>query len=101
MSTTVEQPITVSTTIEEAVADLVVRGKERGYVTWEEMNETLPDNAIDPSELELILLRLEEEKIEITANQLSLALRKSSEKYLISSSYFYKELLKELGFKND
>jgi len=64
MSTTVEQPITVSTTIEEAVADLVVRGKERGYVTWEEMNETLPDNAIDPSELELILLRLEEEKIE-------------------------------------
>ena len=58
------QPITVSTTIEAAVEDLVNRGKARGFVTWEEMNETLPDNAIDPAELELILLRLEEEKIE-------------------------------------
>ncbi|MCH7925281.1 MAG: sigma-70 family RNA polymerase sigma factor, partial [Planctomycetes bacterium] len=58
------QPITVSTTIEAAVEDLVNRGKARGFVTWEEMNETLPDNAIDPSKLELILLRLEEEKIE-------------------------------------
>ncbi|MCH8149749.1 MAG: RNA polymerase sigma factor RpoD [Planctomycetes bacterium] len=58
------QPITVSTTIEAAVEDLVIRGKARGFVTWEEMNETLPDNAIDPSKLELILLRLEEEKIE-------------------------------------
>jgi len=58
------QPITVSTTIEAAVEDLVIRGKARGFVTWEEMNQTLPDNAIDPAELELILLRLEEEKIE-------------------------------------
>ena len=58
------QPITVSTNIEAAVEDLVNRGKARGFVTWEEMNETLPDNAIDPSKLELILLRLEEEKIE-------------------------------------
>lgn len=50
--------------IETAVGELLSRGKKRGYVTWEEMNELLPDDAIDPSQLELILLRLEEAKIE-------------------------------------
>ncbi len=50
--------------IQTAVGELLSRGKKRGYVTWEEMNEILPDDAIDPSQLEMILLCLEEAKIE-------------------------------------
>jgi len=50
--------------IQIAVDELVHRGNDRGFVTWEEMNEILPDDAIDPSQLEMIMMRLEEEKIE-------------------------------------
>ena len=49
--------------IQAAVEELLSRGKKRGYVTWEEMNEILPDDAIDPSQLEMILMRLEDAKI--------------------------------------
>ncbi len=51
--------------IANAVDLLMGWGKKRGYVTWDEMNETLPDDAIDPLQLELIMLRFEEMKIEI------------------------------------
>ncbi len=50
--------------IKFAVDELLERGRQRGYVTWEEMNEILPDDAIDPAQLEMIMMRLEEEKIE-------------------------------------
>ena len=48
-----------------AVDQLLELGKKRGYVTWEEMNAILPDEAVDPHQLELILLKLEEVKIEM------------------------------------
>ncbi|HNQ23626.1 MAG TPA: RNA polymerase sigma factor RpoD [Phycisphaerae bacterium] len=51
--------------IETAVQTLLQLGKARGFVTWEEMNEILPDEAVDPSQLETILLRLEEAKTEV------------------------------------
>ena len=50
--------------IEAAVEVLLGYGKLRGYVTWEEMNDILPDDAVDPAQLELVMLRLEEAKIE-------------------------------------
>jgi len=50
--------------IQAAVDELLSRGKKRGYVTWEEMNEILPDDAIDPSQLETIMMRLEDAKID-------------------------------------
>ena len=50
--------------IEAAVEELMSLGKKRGYVTWEEMNEILPDDAVDPNELEAILLQLHYAKIE-------------------------------------
>ena len=58
-------PVTgTARTVPEAIDALLEVGKKRGYVTWEEMNEILPDNAVDPNQLEKILMRLEEEKIE-------------------------------------
>jgi len=50
--------------IQIAVDHLLTIGKKRGYVTWEEMNSILPDDAIDPYQLERIMMRLEEEKVE-------------------------------------
>ncbi len=50
--------------IQIAVEELIQRGKKCGFVTWEEMNEILPDDAIDPAQLEMIMMRLEVEKIE-------------------------------------
>ena len=77
MSTASEQPVVESGTeseqpvvesgvdlVQAAVDELLLRGKKRGYVTWEEMNEVLPDDAIDPSRLEVVMMRLEEAKIE-------------------------------------
>jgi RNA polymerase primary sigma factor len=50
--------------IKKAVEALLGKGGERGYVTWEEMNKILPDEAIDPNELEKIMMRLEEGGVE-------------------------------------
>ncbi len=61
MSDVMEQPVDL---IQQAVDELLERGKKRGYVTWEEMNAILPDDAIDPSQLEMIMMRLEEAKID-------------------------------------
>ncbi|MFQ5489407.1 MAG: RNA polymerase sigma factor RpoD [Phycisphaerae bacterium] len=51
--------------VEASLVSLVSAGKERGYVTWELMNEVLPDEAVSPDKLELIMLRLDEEGIEM------------------------------------
>src|SRR5689334_19243904 len=59
---------TVSATkdpVELALAELIERGKKRKYITWEEMNEILPDEAITPDKLEMIMLTLEEQTIEM------------------------------------
>ncbi len=61
MSEVIEQAVDP---IQAAVDELLELGKKRGYVTWEEMNEILPDDAIDPAQLEIIMMCLEEAKIE-------------------------------------
>jgi RNA polymerase primary sigma factor len=45
--------------IEQCVNELIERGRGRGYLTWEELNETLPDEAISPEKLESVLNRIE------------------------------------------
>ena len=52
-------PVTgTARTVPEAIDALLEVGKKRGYVTWEEMNEILPDNAVNPNQLEKILMRI-------------------------------------------
>jgi RNA polymerase primary sigma factor len=55
----------IDAAIDGAVDELLELGKKRGYVTWEEMNEGLPDEAVSPDKLELIMLRLDQEGIEM------------------------------------
>ncbi|TWT42421.1 RNA polymerase sigma factor SigA [Phycisphaerae bacterium RAS1] len=45
--------------IEQSVNELIESGKKRKYLTWEELNETLPDEAISPEKLESVLNRIE------------------------------------------
>jgi RNA polymerase primary sigma factor len=45
--------------IDVCVGELIAQGKKRGYLTWEELNEALPDEAISPEKLESVLNRIE------------------------------------------
>ena len=51
--------------VEASFNDLLERGKKRGYLTWEEMNNTIPDEAVSPDKLEILLERLEDNGIEM------------------------------------
>ncbi|MEP0842799.1 MAG: RNA polymerase sigma factor RpoD [Phycisphaerae bacterium] len=52
--------------VDEAVQELLERGRKRkGIITWEEMNEILPDEAICPDKLEMIMMTLDEQGVEI------------------------------------
>jgi RNA polymerase primary sigma factor len=51
--------------IEQSVNELIERGKRRRYLTWEELNETLPDEAISPEKLESVLNRIEQSGIQM------------------------------------
>jgi len=66
--------------IEQCVNELIVKGKRRKYLTWEELNEALPDEAISPEKLESVLNRIELSGIklidEIEADRLRDAERK-------------------------
>ncbi len=49
----------ISDPIETSIQTLLKMGKGRGYLTWEEMNDTLPDEAVSPDKLEVVMMRLE------------------------------------------
>jgi RNA polymerase primary sigma factor len=70
-------PSDAAETIEQAVQTLLEVGRKRGYVTWEEMNEVLPDEAIDPTQLEKAMMRLEAAKIE-TLDELDATAREAN-----------------------
>ena len=48
------------TTAEEQIAALMERGKTQGYLTYEEMNDSLPDDIVNPERLDRILMHLDE-----------------------------------------
>src|ERR1051326_449107 len=50
--------------VEQSVNELIEVGKARKYLTWEELNETLPDEAISPEKLESVLNRIEQSGIQ-------------------------------------
>ena len=44
---------------------LLKRGKERGFLTYEELNDSLPDEAVSPEKIDEILLKLDEQGVEL------------------------------------
>jgi RNA polymerase primary sigma factor len=51
--------------LDASVKKLIAKGKERGYLTYEEMNENLPDDAVSPDKLDQLLMTLDEMGIEL------------------------------------
>ncbi|MHC4213550.1 MAG: RNA polymerase sigma factor RpoD [Planctomycetota bacterium] len=45
---------------ESQIEVLIKRGKEKGYLTYEEMNEDLPEEAVSPARLDRLLMTLDE-----------------------------------------
>jgi len=46
--------------VEAQIRALIERGKEKGFLTYEEMNEELPEEAVSPARLDSILMTLDE-----------------------------------------
>ena len=47
-------------TIEQVIQTLIDEGKKKGYLTYEEMNNRLPEDTVSPAELDKILSKLDE-----------------------------------------
>ncbi|MCY2929898.1 MAG: RNA polymerase sigma factor RpoD [Planctomycetota bacterium] len=52
-------------TLEASIAKIIAKGKEKGYLTYEEMNAALPDEAVSPDRLDTLLMTLDEMGIEL------------------------------------
>ena len=46
--------------LDTSVRTLIAKGKKRGYITYEEMNEELPEEAVSPDKLDTLLMTLDE-----------------------------------------
>ncbi len=68
-ATQVQPPATVNTVpLAKASANiqlLISRGKSQGYLTYEELNELLPDDAIAPDRLDALMQQFDELGIEL------------------------------------
>jgi len=51
--------------LDASVKKLIAKGKDRGYLTYEEMNDDLPDEAVSPDKLDSLLMTLDELGIEL------------------------------------
>jgi RNA polymerase primary sigma factor len=51
--------------VQEKLRDLIKLAKEQGYLTFDDLNEALPDSVNDPDEMETIMGRLRAMEIEI------------------------------------
>ncbi len=50
---------------EDIIKSLIEHGKKQGYLTYEEMNEQLPDDAISPNRLDSLLMTLDEMGVQL------------------------------------
>src|SRR5262249_49832338 len=50
---------------DEGLKALLDSGKEKGYLTYSQVNEYLPDDAVNPEKLDQLLMILEEQGIEL------------------------------------
>ena len=51
--------------MDASVNKLITKGKKRGFITYEEMNDNLPDEAVSPDKLDSLLMALDELGIEL------------------------------------
>src|SRR5437762_6482911 len=51
--------------LDEGLRVLIESGKEKGYLTYSQVNDYLPDDAVNPEKLDQLLMLLEEQGIEL------------------------------------
>src|SRR5213592_1838073 len=51
--------------LDEGLKTLLEQGKDKGYLTYSQVNDYLPDDAVNPEKLDQLLLVLEEQGIEL------------------------------------
>src|ERR1700745_2462780 len=51
--------------LDEGLKTLIDSGKEKGYLTYSQVNEYLPDDAVNPEKLDQLLMLLEEQGIDL------------------------------------
>jgi RNA polymerase primary sigma factor len=51
--------------VDEGLRVLIESGKEKGYLTYTQVNDYLPDDAVNPEKLDQLLMLLEEQGIEL------------------------------------
>src|SRR6266849_10141482 len=51
--------------MDEGLKTLLESGKHKGYLTYSQVNDYLPDDAVNPEKLDQLLLILEEQGIEL------------------------------------
>ncbi len=73
-----EKIITSPRTVEEIINKIIEKGKRRGYLTYEEMNDDLPDEAVTPNRLDSLLMTLDEIGVQLI-DEAELAKRKEQE----------------------
>jgi hypothetical protein len=59
------QEATVILDLHPALAELLEVGRQRGWLSYEEMNNTLPDEWVDPERLHELLVLIDERGIEL------------------------------------
>jgi RNA polymerase primary sigma factor len=52
-------------TVEDEIKGLIEQGKQKGFLTYEELNEFLPEDVVSPEYIDEILLTLDEKGIEL------------------------------------
>lgn len=55
-----QEPKTSPKTLEQVIQALIEEGKKKGYLTYEQMNERLPEDEVSPARLDKLLSRLDE-----------------------------------------
>jgi len=53
-------PLTRARLAEGTIKAIIAKGKKKGYLTYEEMNDELPDEAVTPNRLDSLLMTLDE-----------------------------------------
>src|SRR5205807_9674718 len=61
----VARRVCMEKTTDEGLKVLLDSGKEKGYLTFSQVNDYLPDDAVNPEKLDQLLLLLEEQGIEL------------------------------------
>ena len=75
----------------QAVKKMIAKGKERGYITYDEINETLPQEQVSSEQIEDILAQLSEMGI-----MLSKVKRKKKVKFRQLHRMVLKRMMKKL-----